>query len=295
LHKDHKDGRRTYYHSAITPVIVKPGCNRVISLEPEFIQNRDGTKKQDCENAAAKRWLKGNGSKYIKEGATFLGDDLYCKQPVCEVVLSLGGNFIFTCKETSHKYLYEEINSFDLKGDLNEIIIKKYAKKERLYYRYRFLNNVLLKDGKDALSVNWVELTILDKDKKVRKRFAFATNHTITKENVVHIVEAGRSRWKIENEHNNTLKTKGYNLEHNFGHGKENLSNLLLTLNLLAFLFHTILEFHDKRYALIRKTLPRRTTFFNDLRALTRYFYFRHWKHLMLFMLEGLELEDPGG
>ena len=29
-----------------------------------------------------------------------------------------------------------------------------------------------------------------------------------------------------ENEHNNTLKTKGYNLEHNFGHGSEHLSKL---------------------------------------------------------------------
>jgi hypothetical protein len=295
LHKDHKDGRKTYFHSVITPVIVKPGSNKVISLEPEFIQNRDGNEKQDCENSAAKRWLKENGLKYIEKGATFLGDDLYCKQPLCELILSLGGNFIFTCKESSHKHLYEEINSFDPKEDLNEIIIKKWVKKERLYYRYRFMNNIPLKDDEKAINVNWVELTILDKDGNVRKRFAFATNHTITKNNVVYIVEAGRSRWKIENEHNNTLKTKGYNLEHNFGHGKENLSNLLLTLNLLAFLFHTILEFLDKRYALIRKTLPRRTTFYDDLRALTRYFYFRHWKHLMHFMLEGLELEDPGG
>lgn len=142
------------------------------------------------------------------------------------------------------------------------------------------MNKVPLKDGDAALKVNWVELTILDKDEKVRKRFAFVTNHTIIKDNVVYIVEAGRSRWKIENEHNNTLKTKGYNLEHNFGHGKENLSNLLLTLNVVAFLFHTILEYLDRRYALIRKTLPRRTTFYNDLRALTRYFCFRHWKHL---------------
>ena len=229
LHKDHRDGKRTYYHSAITPVIVKPGCNKVISLEPEFIQKQDGKEKQDCENAAAKRWLLNKGLKYIQEGATLLGDDLYCRQPICEIVLSNKGNFIFTCKASSHKYLYEWIDAFD------------------------------------------------------------------PKENVIQIIEAGRSRWKIENEHNNTLKTKGYNLSNNFGHGIENLSNLLLALNLLAFLFHTVLEYLDKRYALIRKTLPRRATFFNDLRALTRYICFLHWQDLMLFMLRGLELEDPGG
>jgi hypothetical protein len=46
-------------------------------------------------------------------------------------------------------------------------------------------------------------------------------------------------------ENNNTLKTKGYNLEHNYGHGKRHLSSLLATLNLLAFLFHTALDLVD--------------------------------------------------
>ena len=49
----------------------------------------------------------------------------------------------------------------------------------------------------------------------------------------------GRARWKIENETFNVLKTNGYNLEHSFGHGKQTLASVLLTLNLLAFAFHT--------------------------------------------------------
>jgi len=40
-------------------------------------------------------------------------------------------------------------------------------------------------------------------------------------QNVAEIVSAGRTRWKIENENNNTLKTKGYHFAHNFGHGKK--------------------------------------------------------------------------
>ena len=47
---------------------------------------------------------------------------------------------------------------------------------------------------------------------------------------------------KIENEGFNVLKTKGYNLEHNFGHGKRNLSMVLAILNLLAFACHTVCE-----------------------------------------------------
>jgi hypothetical protein len=91
----------------------------------------------------------------------------------------------------------------------------------------------------------------------------------------------------------NTLKTKGYNLEHNFGHGKQHLSSLLVTLNILSLLFHTGLELLDQKYTLLRSHLPTRKTFFDDLRALTRYMYFDSWEHLLTFMLEGLELEIP--
>jgi hypothetical protein len=57
----------------------------------------------------------------------------------------------------------------------------------------------------------------------------------VTAENVVALVAAGRSRWKIENENNNTLKTKGYHFEHNYGHGQQHLSAVLATLILLAY------------------------------------------------------------
>ena len=72
-------------------------------------------------------------------------------------------------------------------------------------------------------------------------------------------------------------------------------SGLCITANLLAFLFHTVLELFDPRYALIRKTLPRRDRFFHDIKALTQYFLFKSWDGLMCFMLDGLDLQDPGG
>ena len=95
----------------------------------------------------------------------------------------------------------------------------------------------------------------------------------------------------MENENNNVLKTKGYHLEHNFGHGKQYLSATMVSLNLLAFLFHTVMEWSDDKYSLLRQVLARRQTFFDDIRALTRYMVFESWSHLMDFMIEGLELE----
>jgi hypothetical protein len=70
------------------------------------------------------------------------------------------------------------------------------------------------------------------------------------------------------------------------------LASFLLTLNLLAFLFHTILELLDANYRLLRQELATRQTFFNDIRALTRYLHFNSWQHLLEFMIQQLEL-DP--
>jgi hypothetical protein len=267
--QQHRDGRITYFHSAVTPTIVTPGSNRVISLPPEFITPQDGAEKQDCENAAGKRWLTGSGLSYVEHGLTILGDDLYCNQPMCELLVKHGYNFVLTCKYPSHRYLEKWVTEADANVDLNERIEKQWDGKERTFYRYRFLNDVPINGGDDAPLVNWMELVILDAEGNTRARHVFVTNHELTRDNVEAYIEIGRARWKIENEHNNTLKTKGYNLEHNFGHGKENLANLLLSFNLLAFLFHTILDFFDPRYALIRKTLPRRDRFFHDIKALT--------------------------
>jgi hypothetical protein len=52
---------------------------------------------------------------------------------------------------------------------------------------------------------------------------------------------------------------------------KQPLSSFLATLNILSLLFHTLLELLDQKYKLLRAHLPTRKTFFDDLRALTRY------------------------
>jgi hypothetical protein len=95
------------------------------------------------------------------------------------------------------------------------------------------------------------------------------------------LAACGRARWKIENESFNTLKTKGYNLEHNFGHGKQHLSAVLASLNLLAFAFHTVAELtHDLWLQAINKT-GARSRFFERLRSITVFLVFPSWQDLL--------------
>lgn len=215
---------------------------------------------------------------------------MYAHQPQCESILAQGMDFILTCKESSHSTLYEWVNELAQLHKVREISTTEKRGRKTFVNHYRFVNEVPIRGGEDALMVNWCELTTTDQSGKVVYFSSFATSHEIDEENVANIVLCGRARWHIENGNNNTLKTKGYHLTHNFGHGKENLAAFLLHLNLLAFLFHTILEIQDECYSAIRQELSSRETFFRDIQALTRYGVFRNWSHLMEFMMAGLEI-----
>jgi hypothetical protein len=271
----------------ITPVIVAPGQKRVIPLPPEFVQAQDGHDKQDCELAAAKRWLINWGAHYAPRGVTVLGDDLYCHQPFCQAILDQGMNFLVVCKPDSHSLLYEWVADFERIGQVQTLEITRWTGKKRHIERYRFVKQVPLRDSDDALHVNWCEVTITDDTQKLIYRNAWVTTHDITPENVPIIVAAGRARWKIENENNNVLKNHGYHFEHNFSHGKKHLANLLATLNLLAFLLHSALDFLDEVYREIRNSMPSRRTFFEQLRTLLQVIPFDNWEHFTTFMLDG--------
>jgi hypothetical protein len=289
------NGATLYSHKVVTAVVVNPDLAHVLPLEPEFIRPQDGHNKQDCEIAAAKRWLNRCGPTYGAYNVTLLGDDLYAHQPLCQLVLAAKLNFIFVCKPDSHQKLYEWLDFLQAKPDeeLPTLARRHWNGTFAEIWTYRYINQVPLRAGQQALEVNWAELTITREDTGQQLYLnSFVTNYHLDEDNVEAMVQAGRTRWKTENEGNNILKNRGYHLDHNFGHGQHYLSATLLTLNLLAFFFHTILHLMDTRYQRLRQHLGARQTFFNDIRTLTRYLCFDSWDHLLNFMIEQLEL-DP--
>lgn len=290
-----RSGVTHYYHSAIIPVMVKPNSPHVLSLPPECIVPQDGHEKQDCERAAVKRWLAQHQPRYRPKTVTYLGDDLYANQPLCQLIEQTYDQFfLFVCKPDSHTTLYQWLAALEKAGGLETRQVRQWNGKHGEIWSYRFVNGVPLRAGEDALMVNWFELTITHEETgKVLYHNAWVTNHPLSSRNVAQLAQLGRARWKVENENINVLKTKGYNLNHNFGHGDRHLANVFFTLNLLAFLIHTAQHLVNEAYRLLRETLSVRRTFFNDLKALTRYMVFDDWESLFAFMIEGLELDIP--
>lgn len=279
------NGAVEYVHALVAACIVAPGHNRALPLAPEFVQPQDGHDKQDCESRAARRWLIAHGPRVKRLDPVYLGDDLYSNQPICEAVLASGGHFLFVCKPDSHKTLSEYLTGVELPSKSQAVR----RGKQRAVHVWRWMTDIPIRDGQDALKVNWLELVIKDAKGQLAYRNSFVTDLPVNADTVADLAKAGRARWKIENETFNVLKTKGYNLEHNFGHGQDNLSATLATLNLVAFAIHTAAEIADAAWSLALKAAGARARFFNHLRSLTVFIVFSSWKRL----LETLAFQAP--
>jgi hypothetical protein len=283
-----------YSHAALLPVLVAPGNPQVISLEPEFITPQDGSAKQDCEQQAIKRWIVRNAARFAPYPVTILADDLHCKQPLCALLREHHLNFIMTCKPDSHPTLYEEVELLEKIGAVSHVTLRHWNGSFYEQWQCRFVNQVPLREGSAALQINFCEVTITHPHtQELIYHNGFGTNHTITADTVKPIIQAGRARWKTENENHNTLKNHGYHLEHNYGHGQQHLATVLIVLNVLAFLLHTVMDLTSEKYRQLRQELGARMTFFDDLRTLMRYYQFASWDDLLDFMLRGLGL-SPG-
>lgn len=284
-----RNGIPHYYHAVLLPLMVNPEYEHVLTCFPEMITPQDGHEKQDCERQAAKRWLTKWSALYRPHSITYLGDDLFCNQPLCEQIIANRQSFIFVCKPDSHVCLYQWLDGMTL----DEKQERRWNGRHGERWHWQWANDIPIRAGEDALSVNWCQLTVTHEDSgETIYRNSWATNHHLTAKRVTSICHYGRTRWKIENEGINVLKTKGYHVEHNFGHGKQQLAQVLLVLNLLAFLLHTALHICDDLYQFLRRALHKRTIFFNDIRALCRYNFFPNWDALWLFMIEALDEED---
>lgn len=287
-----RDDGTDYAHLVVAAVLGAPGQPHVLALEPEFIVPQDGHDKQDCEQQAIKRWVTRNAQRFDPWSVTILTDDLHSHQPLCALLLENKFHFILTCKPESHETLYQEIELLAKVEDAHQTkTVRRWIGGQYEQWRYHWVVQVPLRTGVAALRVNWCEVTVIrEKTGEQVYHNAWITSHELTADTVEAVVDAGRARWKVENEGFNVLKNQGYKFEHNFGHGHQHLSAVLLTMLFLAFLFHTVLHLTCAMYQAIRHALGARRNFFNDLRALTHYLYFPSWDDLITFMFQKLEL-----
>jgi hypothetical protein len=289
-----KQGEKTiYYHDVLAAAVVKYDTGIVLPLFPEFIRNEDGNEKQDCERNAMKRWLTGREEELKRLNPIFLGDDLYACHSICEEIVSRRMHFIFTCKDESHPWIAGEVKD----APFERTEWTEWNGRNHLVHTVSWLNGLDNRADGQTLRVNYLSYRIENREKgKTTYHNTWITDKRITGDNAREMASdqrsaVARSRWKIENEHNNVLKHRGYNLQHNFGHGENHASEMFCLLNLLSFLIHGLQDWMDEEYQKARASFGRRDEFFWSLRYEMSHYLHEDW-HSLFLRLSG-EGPDP--
>jgi len=276
-------GKVRYHHTILQAAVVCPGQRQVVPLAPEPVQNSDGNKKQDCELNAGKRILLKIRQAHPKLRIIIGGDGLYSNQPFIEQLKANRMSYVLVAKPDDHKTLFQWVE--DLR-QMKETKVLTLTDSKNRRHRYQWAKAVPINGNPNSDSVDFFDYQLIV-DGKTKYHNSWVTDIDVTENNVVELVKIGRARWKIENETFNTLKNQGYHIEHNFGHGRQNLSYNLFLLNLLAFFVHQILELSDRLYQRCRtEKFTSRREFWNQLRCTIRIIVFDRWEQLLLLILD---------
>jgi len=278
LQKKHK-GEITYSHGVLQGAIMHPDKKQVLPVMPEAIANTDGHKKQDCETNAAKRFVKKLREAHPRQTFILGGDGLMSHQPMIETALEHDMHFLFVAKPGDHSYLFDWINAFPT------LPKREFTDDKKRTHQFSWQNAVPLNGKADAITVNYLAYQQVNAHGKVTYKNSWVTDIPVTHENVIALGKAGRCRWKIENECFNSLKTQGYEIEHNYGHGQDNLSFNMYLLTLLAFFFHQIFELTDGMYQACRQYYGSKRQLWENFRSTIRMLIVDDWEQLMDLLL----------
>lgn len=260
--KEHKNGDKTYYHQALMASLVHPDQKVVFPFLPQMIQKQDGSTKNDCERNSMKRWVEHFKRDHPHLNITIVGDGLYANAPLINLLTEKKMSYILVAQEGDHSYLFDwfKMGTFPEKNTLTQTDSKKTLR------TYEWMNDVPLNDS-SSVRVNVLSLTETKPNQKPTK-WVWTTNYTISEKNAALLARGGRARWRIENETFNTLKNQGYNLEHNYGHGKKNLSSIFVHLVLLAFFMDQVLQKVNKLVQTVLARFGSKRALWEQLRVL---------------------------
>ena len=243
--KRKKNGKtyNEYYHQLLAACIVHPEHKTVFPVFGEAITKQDGSKKNDCERNASKRLLPNIRKLLPDQKLLILLDALYADGPTIKALLSHKMDFITVIKEG---YVLVQVDKLK---ETNSLKSHAWKKEKHIHCSVKWVNDLVLNGANQDIEVHYLEYEELDeRTNKTLYSNKWITNIEINKKNVAEFTTAGRSRWKIENETFNTLKNQGYKLEHNFGHGKKNLSTNFALLMLIAFFIDQMTQALDKTF-----------------------------------------------
>jgi hypothetical protein len=264
--------------------IVHPDEKVVIPLAPEPIVKGDGANKNDCERNAAKRMLADLRREHPHLKAIIVEDGLASNQPHLAYLDALNLQYVIGVKSGDHAYLFDWIKH----AKADELVVNN----NNIKHTFRYVNNVPLNDKNHDYRVNVLEYWE-EKPNGKKQYFSWVTSFAITDDNAFALMRAGRARWKIENETFNTLKNSGYNFEHNYGHGNNNLCSVMTMLMMLAFLIDQVQFLCCKLRKQVKEKCGAWYSVFEKIRSMFDVIVWDSWQQLYEVIIDPYNNHPP--
>lgn len=220
-YKKSKAGKTTYSRYVLEAKLVT-SSGLAISLATEWITNEPerNYNKQDCEQKAFVRLAVTLKKYFPRLPICILADGLYPNKTFMKICENNGWEYIVVLKDDNLKRLQEDLIDIENKHRRTKNTLIVTAKgKQHIDQKHEWLTETL---QHDEHKVNWFccteTITCYDKNPTEHKttKFVFITSMETNNKAINHLAQAGRRRWKIENEGFNEQKNHGYNLEHKY-------------------------------------------------------------------------------
>ena len=290
LEKHHRDGSVSYSHQLLGATFVHPDRQEVIPLAPEPIVNADGHTKNDCERNATRRWLQHFRREHPNLAVIILEDGLAANAPHLRDLRDAGVHFIIGVKAGDHTFLFRHLKAADEAGQTKHLTLLEPG--TSVLHHFRWHQQVPLNESNLDILVNVLEYWEIQADGTLQY-FSWITDLELTADTVYEVMRAGRARWKVENETFNTLKNQGYKLEHNYGHGKQNLSVVLALLMMLAFLVDQVQQLCCPLFQAAWEKKVTKRHLWDELRSHFRTLLFSSMAALLEALVRGIVPQAP--
>lgn len=288
LEKKASNGTVQYHHQAVAAVLTHPETGEVIPIAIEPIVKQDGETKNDCERNATKRLLKRVRALHPKLKIIVVEDGLASNAPHIADLQAVNMHFLLGAKPGDHAHLFDQVVEALDRSEVETVHVTSVSGRRLVKGETQLIKNLSLNKSNEDVRVNFLQHYEFDeKSGEVSKRFSWVSDMEITQADMLLYQRGGRSRWRIENETFNTLKNQGYEYDHNFGHGKQNLSTVLMLLMFLAFLVDQIQQACCPLFQAVLEKLKTRRKLWDHLRSHVRHFDFDSFADLWAVVLTG--------
>lgn len=264
----------------------------LLAVEP--IVRSDGDKKNDCERNATGRLIRRVRKQHPKLNLLVIEDGLASNAPHIADLKRAKMHFLLGAKPGDHEHLFDQVvDAMD--QDAVRVERARVSKAKHCFdSQTQYIENLELNKSNPDVRVNFLQHHEFDcETSETLKCLSWVTDLDLSEKSLDLYQRGGRSRWRVENETFNTLKNQGYDLEHNYGHGKENLTTVLVLLMFLAFAVDQIQEACCGLFGAAVLGAGRRIRLWESIRSHLRHFEFASFADLYHAIATGKLCKPP--